>query len=202
MFGWGYLSLAFTWVHPIDFNTWETRHNPPAATTMLLEAAFRHIPYVRGGNSRESWSLDRKIEAALDKPAMIRFEDPTRLEDALAAIRRATVGPDFPAGIPIWVDPIELQAQDKTLDSTVALELEGAPLRTSLRLMLKQLDLHYYVDEGVLKIISLADDDIRGGPRPPDDYIRIGHCLFALLAGGLGGLARLVLTAWREKSAA
>ncbi|HWE36658.1 MAG TPA: hypothetical protein VG406_08830 [Isosphaeraceae bacterium] len=203
LFGWGYMSLSFAWIFPYDNNHWEASPRPTRATTMLLEAAFRHVPFVRGGNSREDWSLNRRIEDALDKPASIRFAEPTPLEDVITTIRGATVGPDFPAGIPIWVDPYGLQEQDKTLESTVTLDhMEGAPLRTSLRLMLKQLDLYYVVGEGILKIISISDDDLRLNPAPPDDFLRIGHSLFALLAGCLGGLAGLVVGAWREKSAA
>ena len=43
--------------------------------------------------------------------------------------------------------------------STVTMNLEGIPLRTTLRLMLKQLTLTYTVKDGLLTITSTASDD-------------------------------------------
>ena len=56
----------------------------------------------------------------------------------------------------IYVDPKGIQQVGATLNSTVAIDLDGVPLKTSLRLMLKQLGLAYCVRDGVL-IISSVD---------------------------------------------
>ncbi len=65
----------------------------------------------------------------------------------------------LPTGIPIYVDPQGLQDADKTMASTVAINLEGMPLRTTLRLLLRQLNLTYTVKDGLLTITSSSSDD-------------------------------------------
>ena len=54
--------------------------------------------------------------------------------------------------IPVYVDPAGLEEAEKTMTSPVKLALNGVPLRTSLRLLLKQLGLAYCVHEGLLYI--------------------------------------------------
>jgi hypothetical protein len=90
----------------------------------------------------------------------------------------------------VYIDPIGLQEAEKTLQSPIAIDLEGVPLRTSLSLVLNQLDLSYALEGGVLVIGHLKG-------RPPsadsDPFHVVGHCLLALLAAGLGAtLARVV----------
>ena len=60
-------------------------------------------------------------------------------------------------GIPIYVDPSGLQEALVSLTSTVSIDLDGVPLKTTLRLMLSQLGLAYTVKDGLL-IISSAED--------------------------------------------
>jgi hypothetical protein len=93
------------------------------------------------------------ILAHLAKPIPIHFPHETPLEDVLKSIKAATAGPDD-HGIPIYVDPVGLQEAEKTMLSPVTLDLEGVPLRTSLRLLLKQLGLVYTVHDGLLTITS------------------------------------------------
>ena len=52
-------------------------------------------------------------------------------------IRKATAGPDG-GGIPIYLDPNGLMEQDCTMESTVVVDLEGAPLRTTLLMATQQ----------------------------------------------------------------
>ena len=83
------------------------------------------------------------------------FADETPLEDVLKYIKSATQGAND-WGIPIYVDPVamkELKVDPKS--ATVMLDLEGVPLRTSLRVALKQLNLAYCVSEGMLIISSV-----------------------------------------------
>ena len=100
------------------------------------------------------------------------FRDDTPLEDVLKYIKQATTTENF-AGIPIYVDPVGLQEAEKSMTSTVRnMELEGVPLRRTLYLLLKQLDLMYFVDDGILYISSAETEDpwARFGPaisEPP-----------------------------------
>ena len=83
------------------------------------------------------------------------FANETPLDDVLKYIKQATTTKTY-AGIPIYVDPKGLKEAEKSLTSTVSIDLEGVPLKTTLRLLLKQLDLAYCVRDGVLIISSVS----------------------------------------------
>jgi hypothetical protein len=94
------------------------------------------------------------IHKKLNEPISMSFANETPLEDVLKYIKSATQGPND-TGIPIYVDPVGLAEAEKTLTSPITMDLEGVPLKTTLRLMLKQLGLAYCVKEGVLYISSV-----------------------------------------------
>lgn len=94
------------------------------------------------------------VMTKLDQPLKMAFANETPLENVLKYIRSATAGPNG-TPIPIYVDPKGLQQVERTLNSTVTIDLEGVPLKMSLRLLLKQLDLAYCVRDGVLIISSV-----------------------------------------------
>ena len=97
----------------------------------------------------------RMILEKLEEPISMSFAAETPLEDILKYIRQATTSSTY-QGIPIYVDPFGLQEADKTMTSTVRnMDLEGVPLRRTLQLLLKQLDLAYFVEDGVLCVTSL-----------------------------------------------
>jgi hypothetical protein len=101
----------------------------------------------------------RIILAHLEEPVSMSFAEHTPLEDVLKYVKQATTSPTY-AGIPIYVDPIGLQEAEKTMTSTVGnMELEGVPLRRTLQLLLSQLDLVYFVDDGALCITSKKSMD-------------------------------------------
>jgi hypothetical protein len=91
----------------------------------------------------------------LEAPISMSFSNETPLEDVLKYIKSATQG-SRDTGIPIYVDPLGLNEARKSMTSPVVLDLEGVPLRITLRLLLKQLDLDYTIEEGVLFITSEA----------------------------------------------
>jgi RNA polymerase sigma factor (sigma-70 family) len=95
----------------------------------------------------------KAILAKLDELVAMNFPNETPLEDVLKFIKSATQKGNEP-GLPIYIDPVGLQDAEKTLASTVALDLEGVPLKTALRLALKQLGLAYCVKDGLLIISS------------------------------------------------
>ena len=102
----------------------------------------------------------KAILEALEKPAPMHFPTDTPLEEVIKHVRGETVGlPGLPGGIPIYVDPIGLQDADKTMADTVVINLDDTPLKYTLRLLLKQLDLTYMVRDGLLTITSTAEDD-------------------------------------------
>jgi hypothetical protein len=103
------------------------------------------------------------VTAKLEEPIAMSFSSETPLEDVLKYIKQATTTPTY-AGIPIYLDPIGLQEAEKTLTSTIQIDLEGVPLRRTLQLMLKQLGLVYFVDDGVLCITSEASSSSKFAP--------------------------------------
>jgi serine/threonine protein kinase len=94
-----------------------------------------------------------QLRAKLDEPIRMPFPVDTPLVEVLRYVQRATTTPSF-AGIPISVDPAALQEVDGSLKSPVRIDLEGVPLKTSLRLVAEQLRLAYYVSEGKVIISS------------------------------------------------
>jgi hypothetical protein len=96
---------------------------------------------------------DLAILEKLDQPVPMKFAHETPFEDVLKYVKQATAGPDD-HGIPIYVDPVALQQAEKTMTSPVTIDLEGVPLWTTLRLVLKQLGLGYTVEGGLLTIRS------------------------------------------------
>jgi RNA polymerase sigma factor (sigma-70 family) len=93
----------------------------------------------------------KMILTRLEQPISMRYPNETPLERVVADITKATKGPND-SGIPIHVDPAGLKVAGKTMTSPVTIDLEGIPLRTTLRLVLEQLGLDYYVDDGRLMI--------------------------------------------------
>jgi hypothetical protein len=106
------------------------------------------------------------ILAALAKPIPMRFPHETPLEDVLKYIKSATAGP-ADTGIPIYVDPVGLHEAGKRMDSPVTLDLEGVPLGTTLKFVLKQLGMAYEVRDGLLRITSEPTDREEPGASAP-----------------------------------
>jgi hypothetical protein len=89
----------------------------------------------------------------LDEPLTMAFAKPTPLEDVLKYIKSATAKAGR-APLPIYVDPLPLKEAELTMASPVVIDLEGVPLKTALRLILKQLGLAYCVRDGVVIVSS------------------------------------------------
>jgi hypothetical protein len=123
----------------------------------VIEEEMRAIHVIAFDKS----SRTKAIVAALDKPVAMPFAQETPLEDVLNHIKTATKRP-ADSGIAIYVNPIGLQEAEKSMASTIRIDVEGVPLRTTLRLLLRQLDLGYYVKDGMLNISSLEDRNLDG----------------------------------------
>jgi hypothetical protein len=180
LFGVGYMILAFG--RSLDNETW-----PSLPTDHLLYALRGWFPPVVSGfpaSSAGIASANRRIREALDQPVRMRFPNETPLEDVLKYIRTATRGPDRKS-IPIYVDTIGLQEAEKSMTSTVIIDLEGVALMTSLRLCLKQLGLAYNIRDGVLLITS---EECAVTPVYQDPFLIAGHCLLAWFAATFGGI--------------
>jgi hypothetical protein len=93
--------------------------------------------------------------ARLAEPVRIPFYEETPLDVVLAYLKRATAQPPHDRPIEILVVPDGLNEVKMSLNSTIRnLDLEGVPLKTTLRLLLDQLALGYVVKDGRLVIHS------------------------------------------------
>jgi hypothetical protein len=96
----------------------------------------------------------KALMARLEQPVKMPFFTETPLYDILDYVKDATAtSPDDP-GIKILVVPEALEEVKHSLNSTVMMDLEGVPLKTTLRLMLDQLGLACAVRDGRLIIHS------------------------------------------------
>ena len=154
----------------------------------FLEAVRPMLPGVVGGFPAPTAELARenaRIRQSLDRQVPMRFRAGTTLGDLLDYLRATTKAADG-REVPIYVDPQGLQDADKTLESTVQIDLERCSLATALRLALPQLNLFFDLTNGMVYITSHSADYPFN--KKVDYYLLAGHCMLALLAAGLGAL--------------
>ena len=101
--------------------------------------------------ARANQANERLLGEKLDEPISMSFANETPLEDVLRYIKQATTTQTF-EGIPIYVDPIGLAATERSVSSTVHIDVEGVPLKTSLKTVLNSIGLTYEIDEMVLVV--------------------------------------------------
>jgi hypothetical protein len=182
--GAGFMVLAFGQFCP------ERWPGPPTAD--LLNEIRPWLPAFANGRRADPESVtaaNARVHEALKQRVPMHFLEATPLADVLKYIKMATTGADG-KDIPIYVNPIGLMEAEKTMTSTVInMDLDGVPLQTSLRLCLAQLDLAYNVKDGLLLITSRQSEDISMVTASEDAFQVVGHCVLALIAAGLGGLA-------------
>jgi hypothetical protein len=142
----------------------------------------------------------QRIIVELSKPLSMPFGAETSLAELIKYVKSSTKGPAFADGIPIYVDPIGLSEADKSMASTVSnVQVEGVPLRTTLKLLLNQLDLTYVVGDGLLRIISqeAAERDVGEEPFETAESVAGmgGAPSLTLEQAQAAGAARLLLAA-------
>ncbi len=115
-------------------------------------------------DGRASDPKSRQILEKLAEPLSMTFPHETPLDDVLKYIKQATTTPTY-SGIPIYVDPVGMQEAERSINSTIMIDLECVPLRRTLQLMLTQLGLAYFVEDGILVITS--QDSEAQGHLPP-----------------------------------
>jgi hypothetical protein len=165
---------------------------PDFPTVRFLNAARPWLPATVSGLPAGSFSADAanaRIRKKLEQPATMRFHG-ERLENVVTYVRSVTKDQDGTM-IQVYVDPRPPGAAEGLFAPNVWIELEGIPLKTSLRLCLKQIDLTYDVRDGLLLITSEE-----GLPPIPLDnaYLIIGHCVLAVIAAVVGGVLAPVVS--------
>ena len=183
IFGVCYMAMAFG--RSLDRETW-----PSLPTDHLLQTLRPWFPPVVSGFPTSSDGVaaaNARIWDTLQRPVPMPFPEDTPLEDVLKHIQASTRATDGKV-IAIYIDPIGLQEAEKSMTSTVRnIDLEGVPLKTSLRLCLDQLDLRYRIRDGMVFITSKESAESVDTPIYQDPFLIAGHCVLALLAAGFGG---------------
>jgi hypothetical protein len=186
LFGFGYLLLTFGWFHERSPDRFPS---PRLPTDQLLNAIFRpgDLPAVGAFPDSEVriGVANRRILGKLEQPIPLHFRNETPLDQVLGYIKKATQDPVY-YGIPIYVDPIGLKKAARDMNSPVCIDFEAIPVKDALRLCLKQLGLTFGVRSGYVIITSEDDPSV---PVYDDPMLIVGHCLLALIAAGLGGVA-------------
>jgi hypothetical protein len=187
LFGLGYLALVMIGLP--DLQVW-----PDRLTDALLRSAAPLLRVVVRGYpdsiAQNIFATNARIMRALEKHAPFSFNEETPLEDVLKYVKQVANAPDG-KGIEIYVDPMGLQEADKTMTSTIRnVELDDVTIKAGLGAILPQLDLAYFVRDGVLVISS--EDAVERFPWSasfPSPYSLVSHCFLALIAAGFGALA-------------
>jgi RNA polymerase sigma factor (sigma-70 family) len=138
---------------------------------------------------------NKAIVAALEKAVSMPFQNPTPLGEVLKYLRTATVSPELPTGLPIYVDPSTFANSEDGLTAETALEkpvtmdLEGVRLKTTLRLLLKQVRLGYIVKDGIV-LVGRVDSEswqAEASFRPGEGGVP-GYGEMPRFAGPMGGM--------------
>ncbi len=143
-----------------------------------------------GGLAEDDDDLARNqaILKELNKVVSMSFPKETPLEDVIKYVKSATQSDRMPNGLPLYLEPEGLQEAEKTTSSPVTFEIEDAKLKTSLRLILKQLGLGYYIKEGLVIITSLGDEDYQSAITPRRIMMGGGMGGMMGMRGGIGGM--------------
>ncbi len=196
VFGAGFLMLVFARV--------ANDPSPLSPTFQLLEDAYPWVPIISkelSESAETTTAANARIRRILQNPASVAFMEETPFEKVLDDIQKSIAATDG-EGIPIYVHPMSLSEADKTMLSTVRnFPVKNVPLRVSLQRCLDQLDLAYVVKDGVLEITSREAAAYHLLSTAEDAYQVAGHCVFAMIAALLGGLAAPFVCGLARKSA-
>ncbi len=115
--------------------------------------------------SFERYRRHRNVAAALQNKFIVPSKDTVSIEDAIRAVKQSSVTRAFPAGLPIYVDPIGLQEAECNLAADVTADLGDATVAQVLDRILKPKGLAYWLpDDRYLLITSQESLDVPISP--------------------------------------
>src|SRR5262249_16949741 len=171
--------------------------NPMPAAQREFQNRVLIAPLSAARAASDKSAKSQAVMARLEQPLAMSFANPTPLADVLKYIKSSTSGTGG-SSIPIYVDPRGLEQNGATVSSPVTIDLDGVPLKMSLRLMLKQLGLAYCVRDGVLIISSVegvreelaeaASEMLGSDPKRLEGIMRSMGCGGAAGWGGCAGM--------------
>ena len=99
----------------------------------------------------------------------MKYPEETSLFEIIKHIKDATRSSEMPAGVPIYVDRTAIAAAGGSVDGAkVSIDLEGIPLRRTLQLALAQVELGYFVEDGLIYITHIDRSEDHMPPALPE----------------------------------
>ena len=128
---------------------------------------------------------ERKIAEELKKPTQLEFIE-TPLQDVIDYLKNYH-------GIEIQLDKKALDQANVGTDTPITKNLKGISLRSALRLMLKELDLTYVIQDEVLLITTPENADSRLITKvyPVADLVLPVSSMMSGMGGGMGGMGMM-----------
>ena len=125
-------------------------------------------------------AANRRTESILDETFVPPIKGRYTLEDVLKIAKaRSSIG-----NLSIYVDPEALDLAHATMSTEVDIDTSNAPFRRAFDKTLRSLQLGYEIDSGLLSITTRVFIAQR---VDYELFLKLGHSLFALLAGMIGG---------------
>jgi len=170
--GWAYLVLAF--------GPWSNDHvRPHLSTTDLFANLGGAVHWMKGSGPS---SDELKLQTKLQQPVTLQFVS-TPLSDVIDFLRDYTQ-------VNLVIDHPALEAAGIDPNPPVTFHVEQITGKSAIKLLLRQVGLAYTVRDDVILITTAG----HAGLATEDEYIQqIGHSLFALLVGLLGGMSSYCL---------
>ena len=144
-------TVAATWAKPKPIALANPRFPAPGEAEPSIPTAHSSPEFQVSPPTRE---ILIKLQERID----MVFRRDTPLDDVLKYVTRTTkkANRSNDPGIPFYVDPFGLAEAQKTLTSSVKIDVTGVPLKVTIPRVLAQLSLAYVVDDGVVLISSSA----------------------------------------------
>jgi RNA polymerase sigma factor (sigma-70 family) len=129
-----------------------------AASDAELHVA--QLTNLKGSPEGERDEVKQRTQAAIEGRLKLIFPmpfgQPTPLRDVIKYVTNATVTPDLPVGLPIFVD---WQVLEKVQQAEVVIDVDGIPLGKAFEAVLRQVELGYSVRDGLLLITSIESKE-------------------------------------------
>ncbi len=123
---------------------------------------IRHARLIKTLEKLDKNPQSAAIRSQLEQLTSFPFAEATPLQDFIKYLKQATQSSNH-IGLQFYLNPRGLESAGTTPTSTVTLDLENIPIRTGLKLALDQLELSFYVRDGVVIVTSKewVDDGLR-----------------------------------------
>ncbi len=169
---------------------------PPTPTFPPMTHPSGGIPAGGSSGSGDAEAQNPLTQAALKSlstTVSLNFAEPAALDTVISYLKDKSSDKDGKNGLSFYLDPLGLLESEKTKSSEVTIDLPNVSIRTGLKLVLSQLDLTYFIKDGVV-IITNADGQHRlrvlfGAPDvlPPFDASEPMGGSVGMGGGGFGG---------------